>query len=339
MSNSGPSASTTPNRVGVNVELDASGKPTGQFYAGGTAANLAPLTKDSNGNVTGFTDPATGTKYAALPLDPNAKVMAAKVLRQKTVWYRMRHQGGTVLQDAMGNGPDMTINGTTTGIWGTAKRFTCQGNNYCLTIGNAYLDALFAMQTLQASQGILFFAADFYAASATPAATQTIFQYGTGTGAAGNHQGLAFSQHITQGFGRVRFNDEGTTINPIAVTAQLTASARSALCGYIDFLNQTVGVSLNGGAFTTTAFGGTPTLSDATAASYGLMAFALNATGPTNVPPPITPNTFMLANAQVTGLFITRFDTHPGLDFINQLATDFNDAAGVFPDDLRTGAF
>lgn len=261
--------------------------------------------------------------------------------RQKTVWYRMRHGSGAALVDAMGNGPDLTVNGTTAAIWSNAKTFTASGNNYTQSIGNAYLQSLFAMESLYASGGILFFAADIYPASASPTNTQTIFQMGGGTGSQinGHPQAMAFTQHLGTGKGRIRLNDQGVTISAIAETAAaLSVGSRNALCGYVDMQNKTVGVSANGTSFVVSAPFASPVFNDAAMNEYGLMNFAQNGLA-TLDPPPITPTQFVANTVQLSGLFITRFESHPGLDFIAQLAADFNDTIGAFPANLITGRF
>ncbi|OJW77982.1 hypothetical protein [Thiobacillus sp. 65-1402] len=275
-------------------------------------------------------------------------------LRNKSVWYRLRQYSGGPLVDAMGNGPDIPLVDTTgtPNVWANAKWATPpndgtgKASTYARVIGNAYLNDLCAIETLIASQGLLFFAADIYPATtgATVDKTQTIFMMGAGVGN-DSVQAFTMSQHIATGVGRVRICDkfDGVTPNVIGVaeSAALTAGARSALCGYIDTLNNTVAVSLNGGAFTTAAIDfSTGNWNDAEAQSFGFCMLALNPESAVGA----TPVQFMGGSAatlgtRCSGLFITRFDTHPGLDFVRQLAVAFSDAAGVFPDDLRTGKY
>lgn len=291
-------------------------------------------------------------------------------LQNKSVWYRLRQKSGQSLVDSMGNGPDIPLvaSAGTPNLWTTAKMATPpddgtgKATTYARIIGNTYLNELCAIEPLVASQGLLFFAADIYpqAAGAGCTMTQTIFQMGGGTGGPTNSQSFAMTQHTGTGKGRVRLNDEydalfGDGSSNTAVAAETASTllatspgaTRSALCGYIDMLNMAIGVSVNGGAFVTTAIegiagnGGLLNWNDAEMNLDGFIMLALN---PTTARSGGVPVQWMGGNAatlgtKTSGLFITRFDTHPGLDLIDQLATAFNDTVGVFPDDLRTGKY
>ena len=287
------------------------------------------------------------------------------MLKNKTVWYRLRHKAGTTLVDAMGNGPDIPVVAVagTPNLWTTAKMAsppddgTGKATTYTRIIGNAYLESLFAIETLAASGGLIFFAADIYpqASGATVDKTQTIFQYGPGSGGTGQHQSIAFTQHLGSGVGRVRITDDSldldygssTGIAETASTLLATSpgATRSALCGYVDLLNNTVGVSVNGGAFVVGTI--TPSI------AYGIVwndtemfadGFQFFSMVPVNARTGTVPAIFMGGTAatlgtKTSGVLITRFDTHPGLDFIDQLATEFYDTVGAFPEILKTGKY
>lgn len=352
MSNPGPNTQSTQNLVPVNVALDASGNPTGRVTANGQNTLIVQY------------NPATG-QLERWDAASGTYVATGGGLHQKSVWYRLRHKSGTTLVDAMGNGPDIPVVAVagTPNLWTTAKMAsppndgTGKATTYARSIGNAYLQELCSIEKLISSHGLLFFAADIYpqAAGATVDKTQTIFQMGAGTGGTTHPQAFAFTQHTGTGVGRTRLNDQ---FNPVyssnnvfiaetasTLLATSPGATRSALCGYIDMLNMTVGVSVNGGAFVTASI--TPTAngvflwSDAEMFADGFQLFAVV---PVNARTGTAPTNFMGGSAatlgtKCSGVFITRFDTHPGLDFIDQLATSFYDTVGNFPQDLQTGKY
>jgi hypothetical protein len=334
-----------------------------------TAGSKTELYLDT---VTGVLFRWTGSAFAAIALAPSSNgnglvdedgVAIPTMLKNKTVWYRLRHKSGTTLVDSMGNGPDIPVVAVagTPNLWTTAKMAmppndgSGKATTYARVIGNAYLESLFSLENLVASQGLLFFAADIYPQVINPAGTQTIFQFGYGTGGPTHTQAIAFTQHSATGVGRVRITDAayavyGETNNTQAAeTAQLSVAGgagatRSALCGYVDMLNMTLGVSLNGGAFTTASIPAIVTdpltWDDAEANAGGFCMFAVNpASAPGAVPTVFMGGAAANLGTKCSGLFITRFDTHPGLDLIDQLATSFYDTVGNFPADLQTGKY
>lgn len=258
----------------------------------------------------------------------------------KAVWYRLRHTSGATIKDSLSNGPDLTLNGTTAAVWNNDGWATPAGDNYPRVIGNAYINDLFDIPSLLTTGGVLFFTADIYPAVNNPDNTQTIFQWGGGTGTPGaNNTSIALTQHTTTGTGRLRVQDDYALWT--AETAQLSATTRATLAGYVDTTNELIGISVNGGAFTTQAIDLTSSYAEwdhAAASARGLCLFAIN---PTTVGG--TPTVFMGggtgAGTRASGLFICKFQTHPGADLLLRLSKDFYANAGKIPEDLLYGMF
>lgn len=104
----------------------------------------------------------------------------------KALYYRMHEGAGSALADGLSNGPGITVAGTTTGAWANANRFTfdAAGNTLRTANGNAFVEALFNLATLEG--GSLITAFDLYYGAIPTTATENMFGVGLpGSGATG----------------------------------------------------------------------------------------------------------------------------------------------------------
>lgn len=88
----------------------------------------------------------TANTLVTLPrVTPSANVAVA----HPTVWYTLHEGTGTTLADAMGYGPNISVSGTTTGIWTNPGHFTGDGATVYASSGSSTpIDNIFKLSDL-----------------------------------------------------------------------------------------------------------------------------------------------------------------------------------------------
>lgn len=99
-------------------------------------------------------------------------------------WYRLCEGSGATLTDLSGNGPALTVAGTTTNIWtANAGWLTPAGDNYARAV-NAYWARFFDTSAISGKQVLINFQCYF---DGTLTANETFLSYGAFTSGAGGH--------------------------------------------------------------------------------------------------------------------------------------------------------
>lgn len=101
-----------------------------------------------------------------------------------TVWYPCHEGTGTTLEDIFGNGPDLTVSGTTADIWDNAGAISPNATDVKAIGANAYINTMCNLATLQSAGGVIRVGFNITVPAAA-AAARGIIQWGRSSAAIG----------------------------------------------------------------------------------------------------------------------------------------------------------
>lgn len=143
---------------------------------------------------------------------------AAVALLSPAVFYKMHEATSDTISDSLGNGPDLTIEGTLTNIWDNPGWLTFSGDNYAQSGVDSYLSSVF---NVGSSTGQVIVSFDYYF-DGDLTNTESFFSWGNVTASTGNN---GFTLALTNGEHH-QITYRGTTSNQ---TTNLTGTSIGSL--------------------------------------------------------------------------------------------------------------
>lgn len=204
------------------------------------------------------------------------------------------HDGtGTTLTDSapaaqqlFGN---LTVNGTTAGIWGTESNFTPAGDHTVSLKTAAHL----ALGDLTTLTGQIIFFVDIFATGVPSTNFNTFVCYGdSGAGT----DGFRFIINQTSGYFGIQHNDHASVLKSAPMSSNCCDSARHCLVGVVDPVNAVLTPYMDGTAGTSVAIDG-DNLCQSNAWGWGILANLTSATPTFNT---------HLGGSGATGMYINR---------------------------------